>query len=70
MDRHLQSVFMGKPLLGPEDVKRFRQKLLIPDVLLFAMPGHSRGILGHHFRTMDHIQYKFTHFFQLLFDFV
>ncbi len=66
MDSDFQAVFMGKPLLGLENIKGFCQQLFIADILLFPMASHSSGILRHHFRPVDDIQNKFTHVPKLL----
>ncbi len=65
--RDFQPIFMGKPLLGPEDVERFCQKLFIPDIFLFSMASNGSGVLRNHFRPVDHVKNKFTHSLKLLF---
>ncbi len=66
VNRDFESVFMGKPLLGLEDIERFCQKLLITDILFFTVSGNGSRIFRYHLGTVDYIQNKFTHFTILL----
>ena len=62
VNRNLQPIFMGKPLLGLENIQRFGQKFLVSNILLFAVSCDGCRILWNHLRTVDYIKNKFTHF--------
>ena len=63
MNCDFQPIFMGKPLLGLENIQRFGQKFLVSNILLFAVSCNGGGILRNHLGTMDYVQNKITHFF-------